>query len=664
MSPTFDPQARGRSSGRPRADYGSWESPISVAALAEVGEAWARFDRPEPTSTGTYWLEARPTEGRTVLLYQPLGGTAREVVNGVDVGTEVHEYGGGGYFLDGSTVYFSNRVDGRLYRYADGVDRAPRPISPLPEFPRALRYADGIAIPGGEWVVCVRETHAAESVWHELVVLAAGSGAEPRALVSDHDFVSSPCVSPDGTQLAWMTWDHPSMPFHATDLWLADLSDDGSVGAPAHVAGGSEESIFQPQWSPEGELYYVSDRTGWWNLYRLREGRHDAVCPLAAEVGWPQWWCSLSSYAFLADGTLACLVNWGSRQELAVIDPEAGTLRQVSLPFTAVARPQLRAHGTRVVFVGASTIEAPTLVAWDPSRDTYDVLARSVEPLPGVGWISRPSSISLARPGGGVVRASYFPPTNPDFEAADGELPPLVVLAHGGPTDQAAQGARLEIQFLTTRGLGVLDVDYGGSTGFGRADADRLRGRWGVIDTEDCVAATLHLVEKGRVDARRIAIVGGSAGGYIVLCALVDHDVFAAGVCLYGIAELETFAAETHAFESGYVDWLVGPLPEAADVYRNRSPARHASRVSSPLLLLQGLDDRVVPPSQSEAMAAALDAAGRPVQYESFPGEGHGFKRSAAIGRSYEVLLRFLGESLGFEPSPVGSLNPPKTTTL
>ena len=400
VSSTFDPQARGRpSSGRPRADYGSWESPISVAALAEVGEAWARFDRPEPTSTGTYWLEARPAEGRTVLLYQPLGGTAREVVNGVDVGTEVHEYGGGGYFLDGSTVYFSNRVDGRLYRYADGVDRAPRPISPLPEFPRALRYADGIAIPGGEWVVCVRESHAAEPVRHELVVLAAGGEAEPRALVSDHDFVSSPCVSPDGTQLAWMTWDHPSMPFHATDLWLADLSDDGSIGAPAHVAGGSEESIFQPQWSPEGELYYVSDRTGWWNLYRLREGRHDAACPLAAEVGWPQWWCSLSSYAFLTDGTLACLVNWGSRQELAVIDPEAGTLRQVSLPFTAVARPQLRAHGTRVVFVGASTIEAPTLVAWDPSRDTYEVLARSGEPLPGVGWISRPSSISLARPG-------------------------------------------------------------------------------------------------------------------------------------------------------------------------------------------------------------------------------------------------------------------------
>jgi dipeptidyl aminopeptidase/acylaminoacyl peptidase len=477
-------------------------------------------------------------------------------------------------------------------------------------------------------------------------MFAADGSVAPHALVSDRDFVAFPCVSPGGSRIAWTAWDLPSMPFTSTELWTAELRVDGTLGSPQRVAGGSDESIFQPSWSPAGELYYVSDRNGWWNLFRLRDGRHEAVSPMAAEQGWPQWFCSLASYAFLSTGQIACLVNRGAEQRLVLVDPESGALDEPDIPVTACGLPSLRAHGSRVVFVGASDTDAPAVISWDAVSRQYEVLQRSVEPI-AADRISRGRAIEFATRDGSVGKATFYPPVNPDVVPPDDELPPVVVLAHGGPTDQAARGLRLDVQVYTSRGIAVLAVDYGGSTGYGRAYADRLRGRWGVVDAEDCVAAALHLAALGDVDQARMLIAGGSAGGYIVLCALAFHDTFIGGISSYGISDLEMWASGTHKFESGYTNWLVGPIEDAAEMYRQRSPLQHAEQITSPLLLLQGLDDHVVPPDQAEEIVAALHATGTYYQYLALAGEGHGFRAAANIESAWDAQLAFVARVLG-----------------
>ena len=587
-----------------------------------------------------YWLESRPREGRTVLVFKAWQGEAQDVVPaGFNVRNGVHEYGGGAYWLDGARVFFTNFDDQRVY-VVDQVGAEPRPITPEPPQPRSLRYADGIVVDGT--IVCVRERHEDEVV-NELVSLPADGSAEPTIIASGHDFFSSPTMSPDGTQLAYLSWDHPQLPFIGTDLWVGELD-----GEPRHVAGGPAESIFQPAWSPDGTLHFVSDRSGWWNLYRERDGEVEAVAPIEAELGWMQWVFAMSSYVFLPDGRIACILNRGSRQPLTFIAD--GEYEDAGVPYDCAGSPNLRGCGSKLAWVAASATEPPLLALLDAVSNELEVLSRSVEELIDDAFVSTAEAIEFPTEDGGTGYAFYYPPTNPEFTAPAGEKPPLVVNVHGGPTAQSVAGPDPSFLYLTSRGIAVVDVNYGGSTGYGREYTERLKHRWGPVDTADSIAVARYLAERGDVDAERVAITGGSAGGYTTLYALAFEDFFATGASFFGVTDLIAFNETTHKFESQYDHWLIGD-PEDTKLYEERSPATAADDLRVPVLLLQGLDDKVVPPSQAEIMVDALRRNGVPFAYIAYEGEGHGFRKAENIRRSNEACLTFFARVFGFEPA-------------
>lgn len=631
------------------APFGSWRSRLSAGDVASAGVSLA-----ETRAAGelTYWLEHRPVEGgRTVIVRgdgwsQPVDLTPE----GFDVRTRVHEYGGGAYLVDGSTVFFSNDADQRLYR--QDAEAEPRPITPDPPAPRSHRYADGSPAGDGRWIVCVRERHEAHEVVNELAVLAADGSAEPVTIAGGHDFYAFPRPSPDGSRLAFLTWDHPRMPWDGSELWVADLAADGALGEPRKVVGGPEESIYQPAWSPRGILHFVSDRTGWWNLYRLGDdGEAEALRPMEAEFGVPLWELGYASYAFLLDGRIACVYSVEGTQHLALMDPDADQLLDVDVPYTTFDPPSLAAEGGRVAFVGGGPTLPHRVVSLDFTARSVDELRESrLLPVPEE-HVSVPRSIEFPTDGGRTAHALFYPPRNPDFAGPEGERPPLLVLSHGGPTSETTREFDAQKQFWTSRGFAIVDVNYGGSTGHGRAYRRRLAGTWGITDVHDCVAAARYLAEQGEVDADRLVIRGGSAGGYTTLCALTFHDEFAAGSSWFGVADAEALARDTHKFESRYLDGLIGPYPETAELYRARSPIHFTDLLSSPVILLQGLEDEVVLPAQAEAMAAALDAKGLPFAYLAFEGEQHGFRKAENVQRALEAELSFFARIFGFEPA-------------
>jgi dipeptidyl aminopeptidase/acylaminoacyl peptidase len=613
------------------APHGSWSSPITLDLVAEEGGV--SYGALGVDGNGVYWIETRPQEsGRAVLVFRPHGGTPRDVVPaGFNVRTRVHEYGGGAWFHDGGVVYCSNFDDSRLYRI-DSPGAEPRPITPEPPEAHALRYADGRVFAGGTLIVCVRESHGEGEPRNELVVLPADGSSEPRVVATGRDFYAAPRPSPDETCLAWLAWDHPHMPFEGTDLCVGNLAADGSCSNARRVAGSAEESVFQPEWSSSGDLYFASDRTGWSNLYVERNGEVHALTQEQADVGYPQWVFDLTRYALLDDGRIACVLTREAVDTINLLDPETGSLEEIDLPYTAFYSPSLRAHGTKLVFPAASPTEPTAVVELDLSSRQTEVLQRS-------------SDLGL------VSHGFFYPPTNPDYDGPDGELPPLSVYVHGGPTAHVQTALDLHIQLFTSRGIAVVALNYGGSTGYGRAYRDRLRHQWGVVDVEDSAAVVRHLADRGDVDSARVEITGGSAGGYTTLLALAIRDEFAAGTSYYGVADLVTFHGETHKFESHYDDYLVGPWPEAEATYRDRSPVNHADSITRPLLLLQGLDDKVVPPPQSEVIVEALRQRGIPHAYIPFAGEGHGFRKAENIKRASEAQLSFLAQLFGFEPA-------------
>ncbi len=630
---------------RPRLPYGSWPSPIRIDDLlgdtVRLGETWIDGDE-------IYWLELRPAEaGRSVLVRRAADGTVADLTPApYDVRSRVHEYGGGSYTVAGGTVVFSNRADGRLYRLDPGV-ADPHPITPE----GAYRYADFRFDPGRRRFIAVREDHTGEGQPVAAIVEVPLDGERaPRVLVEGPDFLASPRLSPDGTTLAWLEWDHPDMPWDATRLRVARVRDDGYLDPSDLAAGGPDESIVQPEWSPDGVLHFVSDRSGWWNLYRLVEGpRLAPLAPLEAEFADPAWVFNRSSYGFLPDGSIVAVGRSRGRDGTFHISP--GRLAgEVESPFTELER--LRTGPDHVVAVAGSPTELSMIVTLDPATlAPTGVLRRSSSLTIDPAWASVAESITFPSAGGRLAHALFYRPTNPDVAAPDGELPPLIVLSHGGPTDNAENALDPDIQFMTSRGIAIVDVDYGGSTGYGREYRRALQGGWGVIDVDDCVAAARYLVDRGEVDPERLAIEGGSAGGYTTLAALAFRDVFAAGISHYGIGDLETLARDTHKFESRYMDRLVGPYPETAARYRERSPVHHLDEISCPVLVLQGLDDMVVPPSQAEAIVATLSANRIPHGYLAFEGEGHGFRGEAAIRRTIEARLSFLGAVFGFTPA-------------
>ncbi len=631
--------------GRRALPHGAWPSPIGIDAVvgATIGlaEPWIDGD-------DVFWLEGRPREGgrRALVRRAPDGTTAELTPAPINVRSRVHEYGGGSYTVDGGVVVYSDFRDGRLYRIDPGAAE-PTPITPDGPW----RYADLRADPGRRRFVCVREDHGrGDEPVNEIVAVPLDGDTPPRVLVSGPDFVAAPRPSPDGSRLAWLEWDHPDMPWDTTRLRVAIVEPDGALGVPQLVAGGVDEAIVQPAWSPSGELHFVSDRSGWWNLYRLADGpRLEPLAPMEAEFADPAWVFDRSSYAFRDDGTIVAVGRRAGRDRLFDIRP-GHLIGEVDSPFTEFEG--LRAgRSLLVALTGApdrssavTTFDAQTLAPVDTLQ-----LANPVEIDPA--FLSRPEPISFATSGGRTAHALFYPPTNPEAEPPPGELPPLVVLSHGGPTANASTSLDLTTQFLTSRGIAVVDVDYGGSSGYGRAYRQGLDGAWGKVDVDDCCAAATELARGGLVDPDRIAIQGGSAGGFTTLAALAFRDTFRAGISLFGVGDLEALASDTHKFESRYLDRLVGPLPEAAATYRERSPVHALDRIGCPVLVLQGLDDRVVPPSQAEAIVAALAANGIPYAYEAFEGEGHGFRGERAQRRTLEAILSFLGQVFGFTPA-------------
>jgi dipeptidyl aminopeptidase/acylaminoacyl peptidase len=589
----------------------------------------------------------RPSEGgRSVIVRRDSDGVTGDVIPPpFNARTRVHEYGGGDYVVSDSAVYFSNFADQRLYAHA-GVG-GPQPITPAGE----MRYAEAVVDSRRARLICVREDHNQEREPANTIVgvKLAGAGEDVgQVLVAGNDFYSSPALSPDGSRLAWLTWNHPNMPWDGVELWIGEVQEDGTLSESRCVAGGIAESIFQPAWSPDGVLYFMSDRGGWWNLHRLNnDGRVEVVCIRAAEFGVPQWVFGLSSYAFESANRIVCTYSDRGISKLATIDTRSLELMPIENPYTEIT--YLRAAPGVAVFKAGSFTEPRAIVRLDLSSRQFDALRRSMNVNIDPGYISAPRAIEFPTADDLTAHGFFYPPQNRDYLAPEGERPPLLVQSHGGPTSAGAAALSLSFQYWTSRGIAVLDVNYGGSTGYGRAYRERLKGNWGIVDVDDCVNGARYLAERGEVDGNRLMISGGSAGGYTTLCALTFRDVFRAGASHFGVSDVEALAKETHKFESRYLDGMIGPYPAERDLYLARSPINFTDQLSCPVIFFQGLEDKVVPPNQAETMVAALGSKGVPVAYVPFAGEQHGFRQGKNIKRALDGELYFYSRVFGFD---------------
>lgn len=659
----------------PTTPYGAWTSPLSAREVFA-----AATDRVAPHVDGedVWWLESRPEdEGRVTLVRRDADGVLHDVSpRGTSVRTAFHEYGGGAFAVADGLALYVDHADQRVYRWRVGQDGPATPVTP--DTGGRVRWAGFVVDHARGVAFCLREDQRDEtlepvtslaridlagpnqSCGTELVAgrRRARATRERADLGSPPDFVLDPVLSPDGSRLAWISWNHPRMAWEGCWLWAARLDDAGDLHDVTLVAGSEEESVEQPRWPADGRLVFLSDRTGFGNLHVAEEGetgwRVTALHRDDRDFGQPRWTPDQSSYDVLPDGRLVTTRVTDGWTELCVLDPATGDLRAVPSPLTAAF--DVRALGDHHVVCRAMFADRPAdVVAVDLRDGTTVPLGAAAEP-PDPALVSRPESLRWAGHLGATVHGFLYPPRNPGAAAADDERPPLLVTLHGGPTAAAPPAYSRARTFWTSRGFAVLDVNYAGSTGFGRAYRQRLDGAWGVADVADVAAAARHLVEAGRVDPRRTAITGGSAGGYTTLAALTFTDAYAAGASHFGISDLAALAAETHKLESRYLDGLVAPWPEGEALYRERSPIHHVDRLATPLILLQGTEDRVVPPNQAEAMADAVRAKGLPVALVLFEGEGHGFRDPANRARALECELSFYGQVLGF--TPAGDIEP------
>ena len=633
--------------------YGSWPSPITgqliVSEVVSLGQVQTDGDC-------VYWLEVRPSEaGRSVVVRQRPGASREDCIpTPYSARTRVHEYGGGSYVAAAGRIYFTHFQDQRLYSLRPG--EAPVAVTA----PGPLRYADLTLDTARGRLIAVVEDHSHPGEpRNSLGAIQLGDG-QVRTLASGADFYAAPALSPDGRWLAWLSWSHPDMPWDGTELWLAEVAPDGALHASCHVAGSREESVFQPQWSPEGQLYFVSDRSGWWNLYRLSEGAVEAVTALDAELGLPQWVLGLSTYAFSSPDRVVCSYQRGGSSRLALIDTRSLEMRDLETGLSSIA--SVRALPGKAFVVGASPTGPAAVVGVVPETGEHWTVRAAARLDLDPGYLSVPEPIAFPTSRGETAYAFFYPPRNRDCAGPSDELPPLLVMSHGGPTGTTSNALDLRIQFWTSRGSAVVDVNYRGSTGYGRGYRQRLYGEWGVLDVDDCVHAARYLVSQHRVDGHRLAIRGSSAGGYTTLAALTFTDAFQAGASHYGVSDLEALARETHKFESRYLDKLIGPYSQCQDLYRVRSPIHAARRLDYPVIFFQGAEDRIVPPGQAEAMVEALRDKGLPVAYVLFEGEQHGFRRGENIRRALEAELSFYGQVFGFKPAD--ELEPVKVENL
>lgn len=631
------------------AEYGSWRSPITSDLI--VSET-VRLSDVALDDRDVYWVEMRPSEGgRNVIVRCTPDGRKTDVTPAdFNVRTRVHEYGGRSFVVDRADIYFSNFSDQQIYFQRPGSD--PMPITS----DTGLRFADLVFDRRRNSLICVCEDHRNQKAEPEnklirLNLMDKGdSASQPlNVLVGGSDFYASPSLSPDGSQLAWISWNHPNMPWDGTELWVGRIGQDGALENAERVAGGPEESIFQPQWSPDGTLYFVSDRSGWWNIYRLENHQIKPLVIMEAEFGLPQWVFGMSTYAFESDQRLICAFSRKGRWRLAEIDLTTDKIEAIETPYTDIA--YLKAVSGQVVFAGGGATEPTAIVRFDLTSHKPEILRRSSRVDIDAGYLSVPQPIEFPAAQGQTAHAFFYLPQNKDYRAPDEERAPLIVISHGGPTASTSQSLNLAIQYWTSRGVAVLDVNYGGSTGYGRAYRQRLNGQWGIVDTQDCVNGAKYVAEKFSIDPMRLIIRGGSAGGYTTLCALVFHDTFQAGASYYGVSDLAALAQETHKFESRYLDQLIGPYPDRQDLYDARSPIHHAKGLACPIIFFQGLEDKVVPPTQAEKMVAILQEKKLPVAYIAFEKEQHGFRMAPNIKRALDAELYFYSRIFGFEPA-------------
>jgi len=629
------------------APYGEWESPFPIslltAGVVSLGEVRA-------IGGVRWWLEGRPDEeGRQVLVHRATDGSqTRLTPEGFNARTRVHEYGGAAYVVEGDLVIVSDFATGRLNRV-----EAPGELRPLtPE--RAWRFADLVVDRARNRLLAIREDHEPETIArhgeaeNSLVAIDLDNGAV-TVLASGADFFAAPRLSPDGRRLAWVEWSHPNLPWDGTALRLAEVAADGTVGVASTVAGSPHDWISQPRWSPEGVLHYVAEPNGWMNIHRLVDGRSEVVAELDAEFASPEWVFGLSGYDFLPDGSIVAVGRSGSRDRLYRLGPATGQVELVDVPFTEMS--SLVVDDDRVVLRAASPTSPLAIVELDAATGATTALRQSMSTVFDPADISAPEPVAFPTTGDRTAFGLFYPPHNRLVRGPADELPPLMVTSHGGPTSSASAAFQVGIQLFTSRGYAVLDVDYGGSTGYGHEYRKRLDGEWGVVDLDDCVNGARWLTKRGRVDGERLAIRGGSASGYTTLCAVTFSDAFRAGTSYFGIGDLETFVTQTHKFESRYLDRLIGPYPERKDLYHDRSPLNFPERISCPVLILQGAEDRVVPPAQAEQIVDALWERHLPHAYLLFPGEDHGFRSAENIIRSFEAELSFYGQVFGFAPA-------------
>lgn len=628
------------------AAFGSWQSPITADAIVagSIGLSSIVLD-----GTDIYWLESRPQEaGRNAIVRRTADGSITDITPPeYNVRNRVHEYGGAAYTVVDRQVYFSNNSDGCLYVQdlsGENPDRVRQITTDLNK-----RYADLIIDERHQRLICVQEEHDSANVepLNTIVSISLTDPQDVRVLACGCDFYAAPRLSPNGTQLAWLSWNHPNLPWDGTNLQIAKIGND-YLSAPTLIAGGAHEVIFQPQWSSEDTLYFVSDRTGWGNLYRWSRGQIEAICPLEAEFSLPQWVFGMSTYAVVGN-RIVCTYSQAGVWHLALINTLSKHFTQLNVPYTEIS--DIRAQGNLVVCCAASATETNQIVAIDLQAQTRSVLKHSSQIQLDPGYLSIPQSIEFPTTDGLTAYAFYYPPTNKDYQPFLGEKPPLLVKSHGGPTAATSVQLNLKIQYWTSRGFAVVDVNYGGSTGYGKAYQHRLDGKWGIVDVDDCTNAAIYLARHKLVDANRMAISGGSAGGYTTLCALTFRDVFKAGASYYGVSDLAALATDTHKFESRYLERLVAPYPARADIYRERSPLYFTDRLSCPTIFFQGLEDKVVPPNQAEMMVNALKAKGVAVAYVTFPTEQHGFRQAANIKRALTGEFYFYSCVFGFKPA-------------
>jgi len=626
------------------APYGSWRSPITSDLI--VGEQ-IEFEQIEVEGQDIYWIELHPQEGgRYVIVHRTPDGRISDLTPPpYNARSAVHEYGGRAFAVYQDTLYFSNYNDHRIYRQTIG--EAPVPLTA----PGPLYYADMVVDPHRLRLHCVLEDHSRgdEEPVNSLISVDLVSGEIAQTLADGNDFYSSPRLSPDGSRLAFVTWNHPDMPWDRAELWVGHFDGNGALGDLQQVAGDGEEAVLQPEWAPDGSLVFVSDRSDWWNLYRWDGEQAEPLLEMPAEFGRPQWLLGRPSYGFTDAEHIAAAYVANGVWHFGLLDTASKSLTEIETPFSEYWWPRPLPGGEQVVFIGGSPTAATAIALLDLQSGEHSILRRNFRLDLDPGYLSSPQPIEFPTADGQTAHGLYYPPHNQAFQAPTDQLPPLIVRIHGGPTSAVKHELNLEFQFWTSRGFALLNMDYRGSTGYGRPYRQSLYGQWGVAEVQDCIHGARYLVERRLADPQRLIIAGKSAGGYTTLQALTTDETFKAGASRYGVSDLTALTQQTHKFEVHYLEKLVGPYPQRQDLYRQRSPLHHSERLSSPVIFFQGLEDKVVPPEQSARMAQALREKGVPVAYVTFEGEGHKFRRAENLKRALENELYFYSRVFGFE---------------